>query len=374
MLSSTMPVNPTGVAEPVANPFHEFAQHSHIDEETLVQLLSAYNREEWSIFGQIELSIRSQPPSSESSLTVDPSLLELPSKSDDLSGGLPSDPIDLAVLDEILESPVSSSSNDNDSTQSSNMSSDMVVDTVSNTVSNTVPSTVPDMVSNIVPDMSSNIVPDMSSNIVPDMSSNIVPDMSSNIVADMGFNTVADMVSNTSFQTGFNPFPYTMPNTVGNIVPNTMFNTVENTDPVLLSLFGKHGRWPRPPYNQQPFCQPYYGQPYLPPQPAYNQPMYPPSAAAPFTQPVYATAPMHPMGYNPYPYMMPQYPVQMPPPMPRPMPRQMPRPQPTQPLKVFEFVDTTVPEGFVANPNNHARWEVDKDGTRHYLNAPAARR
>ncbi|KAJ5280983.1 hypothetical protein N7478_006355 [Penicillium angulare] len=340
MLSSTfIPVNPTGGAEPMANAFQDYALHSHVDDETLFQLLSAYSHDDCSIFEQLEDSRWAQPPSFEPSLTVDPSLLELPSKPDELSALLPPAPVDLAVLDDILESPVSSSSNGNDSTQSSNMVSDMVVEPVAHTFVDTVPNAVSDMVSHIA----------------------------SNIVVDMSPNTVPDMVSNTSFETVFNPFSETMPDTVGNIIPSTM---VDNLDTVRQIILEKQRRCPLPSYNQQPFSQPYYSQPYLPPQPAYNQLMYPPSAAPPFTQPVYATAPIHPMGYNPYPYMMPLYPVQMAPPMHRPQPR----PQPTKPPKVFEFVNPTVPDKFVANPNNHARWEVDKDGSRHYLNAPAARR
>lgn len=40
----------------------------------------------------------------------------------------------------------------------------------------------------------------------------------------------------------------------------------------------------------------------------------------------------------------------------------------------FTFVDATVPENFMANPNNHGRWEVDASGRRRYLNAPRNKR
>lgn len=39
---------------------------------------------------------------------------------------------------------------------------------------------------------------------------------------------------------------------------------------------------------------------------------------------------------------------------------------PTQ--KVFDFAKPQVPANFVANPGNHARWRIEKDGRRTYLN------
>jgi hypothetical protein len=38
------------------------------------------------------------------------------------------------------------------------------------------------------------------------------------------------------------------------------------------------------------------------------------------------------------------------------------------PQVILEFLDPTVPEGFVANPNNHGRWSYDSAGNRTYLN------
>ena len=61
-----------------------------------------------------------------------------------------------------------------------------------------------------------------------------------------------------------------------------------------------------------------------------------------------------PMGYPP------TYPV------PRPV-RQLP---PVSNKRSFQFVDPETPQNFVANPNNHGRWQFDRQGNRHYLNAP----
>ncbi|OJJ40514.1 hypothetical protein ASPWEDRAFT_218889 [Aspergillus wentii DTO 134E9] len=44
------------------------------------------------------------------------------------------------------------------------------------------------------------------------------------------------------------------------------------------------------------------------------------------------------------------------------------------PAKKFTFIETIVPEDFVANPNNHGRWAIDSAGKRHYLNAPGAQK
>lgn len=60
---------------------------------------------------------------------------------------------------------------------------------------------------------------------------------------------------------------------------------------------------------------------------------------------------------------------------PQPAPKTNPKP-PTPKLakQTFEFLEPTVPVGFVANPNNHSRWEIDSAGKRHYMNAPKAKR
>ena len=49
------------------------------------------------------------------------------------------------------------------------------------------------------------------------------------------------------------------------------------------------------------------------------------------------------------------------------------RPPETPPSDSFVFCNQTAP-GFVANPNNHGRWEVDAQGHRLYLNGPMAKR
>jgi hypothetical protein len=47
---------------------------------------------------------------------------------------------------------------------------------------------------------------------------------------------------------------------------------------------------------------------------------------------------------------------------------------PSPSTRQFAFAENTVPDNFVANPNNHGRWLVDKLGRRHYLNAPRNKR
>ncbi|KAJ5380275.1 uncharacterized protein N7496_002703 [Penicillium cataractarum] len=53
-----------------------------------------------------------------------------------------------------------------------------------------------------------------------------------------------------------------------------------------------------------------------------------------------------------------------------PLPSPAPRQPPVSNKRTFEFVEPEVPENFVANPNNHGRWQYDRSGNRHYLNAP----
>jgi hypothetical protein len=60
-----------------------------------------------------------------------------------------------------------------------------------------------------------------------------------------------------------------------------------------------------------------------------------------------------------------------------PMPPRTIQPPPVSPVsnkRTFEFVEPEVPENFVANPNNHGRWQYDRHGNRHYLNAPKTKR
>ncbi|KAJ5183633.1 hypothetical protein N7492_001249 [Penicillium capsulatum] len=75
--------------------------------------------------------------------------------------------------------------------------------------------------------------------------------------------------------------------------------------------------------------------------------------------------------YNYQPMYNNQYANQAPPVSP-PRPRQ---PTPKSPIKrTIEFMEPTVPYGFVANPNNHGRWSYDSAGNKHYLNAPKVKR
>lgn len=69
-----------------------------------------------------------------------------------------------------------------------------------------------------------------------------------------------------------------------------------------------------------------------------------------------------------YPHLMFFTPMGYPPtyPVPRPVP-QLP---PVSNKRSFQFVDPEIPQNFVANPNNHGRWQYDRQGNRHYLNAP----
>lgn len=45
-----------------------------------------------------------------------------------------------------------------------------------------------------------------------------------------------------------------------------------------------------------------------------------------------------------------------------------------RPVQQFTFAETSVPESFVANPDNHGRWAIDESGRRHYLNGPKNKR
>lgn len=57
-----------------------------------------------------------------------------------------------------------------------------------------------------------------------------------------------------------------------------------------------------------------------------------------------------------------------------PMPPRALQPPPVSNKRTIEFVEPEVPENFVANPNNHGRWQFDRHGNRHYLNAPKTKR
>ncbi|KAJ5679424.1 hypothetical protein N7462_007668 [Penicillium macrosclerotiorum] len=119
-------------------------------------------------------------------------------------------------------------------------------------------------------------------------------------------------------------------------VPAPMHNVTEypGQPPIFHPLV-----YPPPPPNYH--LMEYYGQ-FSP----YNQIMYPP------------------VGFPPVQF----YPTIPPAVSPPRVPTQPCRPAP--PKRTFEFIDPTVPADFVANPNNHGRWQYDQNGNRHYLNAP----
>jgi hypothetical protein len=62
--------------------------------------------------------------------------------------------------------------------------------------------------------------------------------------------------------------------------------------------------------------------------------------------------------------MLPTYPAPLP----------ASQPPPVSNKRTFEFVEPEIPDNFVANPNNHGRWQYDRNGNRHYLNAPKTKR
>ncbi|KAJ5168282.1 uncharacterized protein N7482_003876 [Penicillium canariense] len=83
----------------------------------------------------------------------------------------------------------------------------------------------------------------------------------------------------------------------------------------------------------------------------------------------------HPVGYGPpfmfYPpmgyWMHPIHPTY---PMPHPAPPPPASIPATSKKRAFEFIEPEMPSNFIANPNNHGRWEFDSSGKRRYLNAP----
>lgn len=63
-------------------------------------------------------------------------------------------------------------------------------------------------------------------------------------------------------------------------------------------------------------------------------------------------------------------------------PATYPAPAPTRPRRAspvsnkreIHFLEPEMPQDFVANPNNHGRWDIDTNGNRYYLNAPRTKR
>ncbi|KAJ5632607.1 hypothetical protein N7490_008946 [Penicillium lividum] len=150
-------------------------------------------------------------------------------------------------------------------------------------------------------------------------------------------------------------------------------------------------------FPQSFYPQPVYAQPMYTPH-MYNQPIYPPFGPELSAQPNMTMAPVYPMDYNcnvlPYGFIPSQFQqtYQMAPPMgplvnqqqlfiePAPIAPPSKRITPAQHTvpasntRGFDFINTTCPGDFVANPNNHGRWEYDRHGQRRYLNAPAVKR
>lgn len=50
------------------------------------------------------------------------------------------------------------------------------------------------------------------------------------------------------------------------------------------------------------------------------------------------------------------------------------RASPVSNKREIHFLEPEVPQNFVANPNNHGRWDIDTNGNRYYLNAPKTKR
>jgi hypothetical protein len=63
-----------------------------------------------------------------------------------------------------------------------------------------------------------------------------------------------------------------------------------------------------------------------------------------------------------------------PPTYPAPPPAPPRRASPVSNKREIHFLEPEVPQNFVANPNNHGRWDIDTNGTRYYLNAPKTKR
>ncbi|KAJ5777994.1 hypothetical protein N7520_001240 [Penicillium odoratum] len=154
-------------------------------------------------------------------------------------------------------------------------------------------------------------------------------------------------------------------------------------------------------FPQSFYSQPVYAQPMYTPH-MYTQPIYPPSGPELSAQPNMTMAPVYSMDYNcnmpPYGFIPSHYQhtYQMAPPMgplvdqqqlfvePAPIAPSIAPPSkrvnpaqhtvPASNTRVFDFSNTTCPGEFVANPNNHGRWEYDRHGQRRYLNAPAVKR
>lgn len=63
-----------------------------------------------------------------------------------------------------------------------------------------------------------------------------------------------------------------------------------------------------------------------------------------------------------------------PPTYPAPPPAPPRRASPVSNKREIHFLEPEVPRNFVANPNNHGRWDIDTNGNRYYLNAPRTKR
>ncbi|KAJ5707033.1 hypothetical protein N7488_006834 [Penicillium malachiteum] len=355
---------------------HHIAQHPHVEDSIMAELLTAYTNENWDYFAEVsELTTPSACENLPS--TIDPSLLVI---GPDLDA-------DMEMHDAIFSPDIpSDESSRGSSVPSANVEKPEFTDS-------------------------------QSSSLRTEESPK-----SSSVKTDQSPTGRMDPLPTSVTASQSSPLERQAPR----VVFNTRPIPVTQPQPMSRSPYNSEAQYPSPPLSQPEWYQHAYGQSYFPqqyyPQPIYAQSFYPPRAAPPFSPPVMAPAP-HSMGYNitlPFTQFTPhiqsqipsdvsmaqfphqsQYQPQFIPPMahpmyqpqpqpqqpqpqpqpylgpravPQPVPSQPANPQPTTPKRVFEFINTTVPRGFVANPNNHGRWQVDGNGQRHYLNAPAAKR
>ncbi|KAJ6014643.1 hypothetical protein N7540_009234 [Penicillium herquei] len=363
---------------------HHIAQQPHIDDSIMAELLSAYTNDNWDYFAEVSELIN---PSACEPLpsTIDPSLLVI---SPDLD-------MDTETHDVIL----SSNTSDESSRESSPASMKMEMPEITGSQSSPLGTKQSPKSSDITSDKSSREFSPQSEKMErPEFTGSRSSSLRTEQSPTVSPPTFVTASQSSSLEGEASP-------TVFHVRPIPVTESHPREQNI------SKVPYPTPPPSQQSWHQQAYRQPYFPQQyyhqPMYAQPFYPPGAAPPFSPPIMATAP-HPMGYNiqlpftHFPSQVPmarfplpfQYQPQNMPPMAQPIYQQQPQPQPQQqpyigpyavppqlehpqpaaPKRVFEFVNTTVPEGFVANPNNHGRWQVDKNGRRQYLNAPAAKR
>ncbi|KAJ5730001.1 uncharacterized protein N7483_004509 [Penicillium malachiteum] len=366
-MNSTMSMPSFSYAEGDFMPdaMHHIAQQPHVDDMIMAELLTAYTNENWDYFA--EVSEITNPSACEPLPTIDPSLLVIsPDKTEDTE-----------MHDAILSDITSDESSRESSPLSEKMERPEFTDSQSSSLR-----------TKKCPKSSSSSVNNEESPTV------LIHTPPTSVTASQ-----SSSLEGHASPAVFDTYPIPVSSESQSMDRNSYISEVPYPTPP-----PSQQSWHQQAYRQNYFAQQYYHHHH----PIYAQSFYPPGAAPPFSPPMMATAP-HPMGYNilpfapfppqtsmaqfppqfqyhsqtmrPMPY--PMYPQQQPPQPqpqqqpysgPRALPPQQAHPQPAAPKRVFEFVNATVPEGFVANPNNHGRWQVDSNGKRQYLNAPAAKR